>query len=68
MPMPEVALFDVQCGGHGRLSICHDLLSPRRFAASLHRISASGTRRKYNLFKDTWKRDDAEKTADECEG
>ena len=65
--MFEVALFDVQRDGLSRLSICHDLLGPRRLAASLRPINASGTPPKYNSFKDTWKRDGAEKTADECE-
>jgi hypothetical protein len=66
--MLEVALLDVQRDGLGRLSICHDPPGPRRLAASLRPISASGTPRKYDSFKDTWKRDGAEKTADECEG
>ena len=56
----------MQGDGLGRLSICHDMTGPCRLAASLRLISGSDIPRKYNSFKYTWKRDGAEKTADEC--
>jgi len=67
-PISEVVLFDVQGDGLGRVSICHVLTGQRRLAASLRPISGSDIPRKYNPFKYTWKRDGAEKTADECKG